>query len=501
MHITKIELQNFRAFRGFHTINIGKNRKNLLVYGENGAGKSSLYLALKAFLHGQGQSLEPHRNIFANDQEEAYIKLHIAENMHAPKWSDQGNGPGNPRTTLNETDWEKIRDAARTSGFLDYKTLLETYFLTIEAEQVNLFPLLAHSLLRDVPDDENISLGAHWHLLNAKLQQAKRHTSRFIEEYQQHLQAFNVHFAKLLGNIQGEAEQILARFGYKVTLTFKFEGLQLYSKQLQGANVALDVKYFERPIARHHTFLNEAKLSALALAIYFAALRQTSHDRDALNLLVLDDVLIGLDMSNRLPVLDILAEFFQDYQIIFLTYDRTWYEMVKTRLSASQWARIELYCDVEPATEIERPIIKGSLDYLERARSYVTMHDYRGAMMYARTAFETMLKAFCVKRRLNVRYDANNMHTAGDLWSAVQGAKKDQHELGQDKAKKRFIAPELGHDMGFKLRYVLNTYSHANVVNDVKAEVEQVLQALTELQALLDAAPPKQQIQDRREER
>ena len=50
MRITDIEIKNFRAFPKTYRINLRNAGKNLLVYGENGSGKSSLYLALKYFL-------------------------------------------------------------------------------------------------------------------------------------------------------------------------------------------------------------------------------------------------------------------------------------------------------------------------------------------------------------------------------------------------------------------------------------------------------------------
>ena len=46
--IKKITLNNFKFFHGKETIDL--NRKNLLLYGENGAGKSSIYWALYTFL-------------------------------------------------------------------------------------------------------------------------------------------------------------------------------------------------------------------------------------------------------------------------------------------------------------------------------------------------------------------------------------------------------------------------------------------------------------------
>ena len=46
MRITEIEIKNFKAFYGTYQINLRKSGKNLLVYGENGSGKTSLYFAL-----------------------------------------------------------------------------------------------------------------------------------------------------------------------------------------------------------------------------------------------------------------------------------------------------------------------------------------------------------------------------------------------------------------------------------------------------------------------
>ena len=50
MRVTNVEIKNFRRSNGTFQINLDKSGKNLLVYGENGSGKSSLYLALKSFL-------------------------------------------------------------------------------------------------------------------------------------------------------------------------------------------------------------------------------------------------------------------------------------------------------------------------------------------------------------------------------------------------------------------------------------------------------------------
>ena len=68
----------------------------------------------------------------------------------------------------------------------------------------------------------------------------------------------------------------------------------------------------------------EGVLSALALAIYLAA-RLTCVPQDAsqhLKLLVLDDVLVGLDYGNRRPLMAMLEKHFPDWQVVLLTHDR-----------------------------------------------------------------------------------------------------------------------------------------------------------------------------------
>ena len=77
MRITKIEIKNFRSFYGSYQIDLHKAGKNLLIYGENGSGKSSLYLALKLFLESatHDHQFEAYQNIFIKDDDNGYIKM------------------------------------------------------------------------------------------------------------------------------------------------------------------------------------------------------------------------------------------------------------------------------------------------------------------------------------------------------------------------------------------------------------------------------------------
>jgi ABC-type uncharacterized transport system fused permease/ATPase subunit len=56
MRISKIELSDFRAFPGpqDYTLDLGPSGSNLLLYGENGSGKSSLFRAIQEFFRLDG---------------------------------------------------------------------------------------------------------------------------------------------------------------------------------------------------------------------------------------------------------------------------------------------------------------------------------------------------------------------------------------------------------------------------------------------------------------
>ncbi|MDE0043024.1 MAG: ATP-binding protein [Candidatus Poribacteria bacterium] len=148
MRVTNIEIKNFRAFYGTFQINLDKSGKNLLVYGENGSGKSSLYLALKSFLEsseGSSTRFEDYQNIFRAD--DGYIKFHLrldpGAKEHVYEWS----------RAVNETDDQLIIDASKAKGFLDYRALLETHYIHRENDIVDVFDLLIENLLANVVSD------------------------------------------------------------------------------------------------------------------------------------------------------------------------------------------------------------------------------------------------------------------------------------------------------------------------------------------------------------
>ena len=63
VRIKRIKITNYRFFRDEFELNF--DGANLLVYGENGSGKSTIYHALGFLAKGRFDSIEGERNIFS----------------------------------------------------------------------------------------------------------------------------------------------------------------------------------------------------------------------------------------------------------------------------------------------------------------------------------------------------------------------------------------------------------------------------------------------------
>ena len=84
--------------------------------------------------------------------------------------------------------------------------------------------------------------------------------------------------------------------------------------------VSPEISFRSLAIPAPQTFLNEARLSARARHLFRRPPgRAATLQADTPRLMVLDNVLIGLDQSNRLPVLQALDKHFPDWQIVLLT--------------------------------------------------------------------------------------------------------------------------------------------------------------------------------------
>lgn len=474
MRITKIRLKDFRGFRGEYCINLTASGKNLLIYGENGSGKSSLFQALNLFF-SPATSFAEHRNIFVNT-DDGYVKLEISDGHNSAdiyEWEQ----------TAHPFSEALIVEAAKTKGFLDYRALLETHYIHRQTEQINLFNLLINNLLANVvnPVDQTVFRERWRHIMEIV---DSRRSPRRAERLEQQLPDFTAGLISVLGELTGKANELLMVFEQALTISLDVPDngfvINNEDKSIDNAVVELSVIYQDTFVSRHHHFLNEARLSAIAISIYLGALLLNPPSR--LRILFLDDVLIGLDMSNRLPLLDVLEKYFSDWQIVLTTYDRIWFDMVRLRVSGWKpaWIAEEFYCRRLPG-EGDIPVHATEKDFLAAAQRHLDTDDLKAAAIYIRSAYEFEIERFCDRQNLPVRYCSNHKsQKSDDFWMALKNQKWERKEDG--KPIDDPVVPEsLQRRIELYRATVLNQLSHAVTVNLVHREVVEALVAVKDL--------------------
>ena len=488
MRIIKIEIKNFRAFYNHHIIELARvgerGKPNLLIYGENGSGKSSLLLALQYLLESGINNLKfsPYQNIFTHETDPGYIKFWLRDRLNTPvivhEWSST-------TCTTNDPD---IIAASQTKGILDYKRLLEVHFIHRQEPEVNIFELLVDSLLAHCINDIHPlqkTFADHWKDLLQIVPKQKNH-KRKIATFEAESQIFNQGLRAKLNELEQKITELMDYFGYKIVISFQFQGITFdnlakYRENqpedcINNRQILLKVKFLDKEISSPHHFLNEAKLSAIAIALYFSSLLVAPKPK--LKILALDDVFIGLDMSNRLPLVDIIKQQFNDYQIFLMTYDREWYEILKQRLNSSKWFFQELYRG-EITDNIEIPVWKQDIDYLDKAQEYLTptppqAPDLKASAVYLRTAFEVILKRFCNQHYLKVKYqeDARKI-TTDDFWQPTC-----QHKRGDGTL---FVSSTTRQNIELYRSLIMNPLNHAQISQTYVSEIQQAIDAVRSL--------------------
>lgn len=504
--LSSLTLHNFRAFPGPADAVIQLDGKNLLIYGENGAGKSSIFHALDGLFslkdrsYRRGKILAAQQNQFSDlDENDVSVSVEF-DDSYPSKWT----------TNSHPADIDGVEplivNAAYRKAMLDYRSLLETNYRHANGD-VNLFEAMVQTILRDWPISHVGSerrLAALWGTVQM-FWNSDRHnqgTRQFLSEA---LDSFNVGLQSALDAILPKANELLAGLGWadvKIE-SFRFPRLTINwhegvrsKRKLSGQAVFIDLKFRDSEIEAPHHFLNEARLSGLAIALYLAGRKICAQStfQDTPRLMVLDDVLIGLDQSNRLPVLRLLTNEFANWQIILLTHDRVWFEMARTHLPDSgdqEWTSLELFEGTEPGG-ITRPVQRPKnmdviADNLTLAKKFLTDHYDNAAAVHTRMAFEQSLKKFCERKGVPVAFKSNPKDlTTENLMNAIYSWLGDPKRV----VPKAILDPLLIAARASRT-VILNPYSHSTPVTLVTAEIQSAIDAVETLDAKFKEAFPK----------
>lgn len=406
--IVRISLKNFKAYLTPHDILLPYG-ENLLVYGENGSGKSSLGKAIMYYLDS---SVNRNKSFLCNQSgEDGYVKLSFADYDDQLKVIMNNTlqsyvSSSDSINSNNSIDF--IMQASVTAGFLDYLSLLEVFLVGEDKEKFFDFVIL--KLLGGfvaLSGGATKGFGKRWGILKDKLlvQSSSRNTNIHKVGLTE-LRRFETDLRASLDQIFIDVNDMLAtyfpHFGLRIQYELDNMNVVYGSKRRRsdwGINRGFKLKVLKEGelIDNYRMVLNEARLSAISICLYLASLKLIP--KTELWLLILDDVFIGIDSSNRLPFLRLLSNVFSKYQIILLTYDRGWYNLARTYLLSNtnqKWVTKELYNgEVEKDGKmLFNPLVIDGQSAIDKARSYLYSKDhpdYPASANYFRKAIEEIL--------------------------------------------------------------------------------------------------------------
>ena len=469
--INGIVINGFKAFPSLHTIEL--EGKHLLMYGENGSGKSSIYYALhcifnsyrkpdkgkKYFDKSNSQNLV---NRFFS-QKNALDKPHVAIN-----WSDRDGGPFSSK--VFEEGCEELKELAELETFFVNHQLLNGFFNFTNSNSINVFPIFLREILPYKYIDEQ---GTYMSLMYEQIEEeasklgnksSTKKINEMIDIFNRELEGFigdiNIAVSEIYKNhFKADGEQDLS-----IVLTYPeenpnpdvyFDGFRLKwdnrlirnqkgelerskNKSLIEPIIGIEIKEDGIEIPKPHVYFNEAKLTAIALSIRFALLKGINSDDDATppegSFLALDDMLISLDMSNRAKVVDFLLKISDKYKIYLFTHNRAFFEHFKERIYFANkskgvakedgWLFKELYKDDTPTNN---PKDFNSESDIARARKHYQEFDYPAAANYLRKAVEAMVNEVfppkLSKQNDGAKHERlrNVLEISFDFFSKIQG--------------------------------------------------------------------------------
>lgn len=400
MKIQNIQISNYRAFYGKYDIPV--NGKNLLIYGENGSGKSSFFHAVSDFFLSSITSLEdlPFNENEWNKRNPTTVEKQIAltfDNQAEPYYFNPD------KQTPNDMF---LKDIGNQNPFLTYSRLIKTYLTDKGGVEKQIFELLINDIVGRYVSSKGKKIIDYWTEF-VNLKNKRDGVNWRVRDVQNRLKDFNKEFKKIITDVVKTTNEYLKKYfknGIELEITvndFKSVATKVFylrnevKKQVKSAKVDIKIKLFGEPIDDYNFFLNEARLSALAISMYLASLKVIPEPQN-FKILFLDDVFIGLDNGNRMPLLDIIKSVdFKDWQVFITTYDKYWFEIAKRYLQDNQWNKFEMYVckDKENDLIFEKPIvIPFSDNYFQKAEKYKKAKDYPACANYLRKELERLIK-------------------------------------------------------------------------------------------------------------
>lgn len=414
--ITQIEIEGFKAFPKNFKLDLGTG-KNLLLYGENGSGKSSLYYALHVLLQSVFKDDKGAKYFKPGDTNGAEFVINNEHLINIFRFNEAKDNTYTPYVRITFDDgkiWRldngglssenggnesEIRMLNKNSAFINH-SYISRFHAARNSEEIDLWNVFYKDILPfHLPAGETQFLADLYNeIVEASTHKPSvRSLKEPIDKFNNHLYNLVSHINKNVNTIYNENFRNDGDLALNIQIVYLEENnpennlhehfYLAYDRVRDGKTIPLTlfaprigIKISEdgRTIYKPQSHFNEAKLTAIALAVRFAAM--TTAVITPGSFLALDDMLISLDMSNRMKIIKyLLNKIAPAYKLYVYTHDRLFYHtlkrIVETQYKKTEWIFGGIYINdsIVPNEPQYVPDDKTRIDKIEDAYK---CHDY-----------------------------------------------------------------------------------------------------------------------------
>jgi hypothetical protein len=161
-------------------------------------------------------------------------------------------------------------------------------------------------------------------------------------------------------------------------------------------------------------YLSESHLNSLGIAAFLASSKLFNR---ASEFFVLDDIVTSFDSNHRIRLVQLLQEEFSSRQILLLTHEPFWFDMIKKQLGPKGWLLRELDADSDSRLRIKESTILLKQEITRKKNEgSLTANDLR-------ICLERILKDISLALEVKVAFrynDENERRMSGELLSALR---------------------------------------------------------------------------------
>jgi len=311
--MNSLNIKHFKAYKGEILIDFTSSNKDLLLYGENGSGKSSIYEAIKIiFFKNKLEREIPSPSV---PEEEESIRTEF--------WNKYNNNQASEsfEVTINEENHTSFNSS-------DYQVFMIAMDKFCFQDKIRLDELLNNNFDLNIDDIES--------LCHEKYEYIQNNVNEKLREFREE----NIEIT-----IDNEAD-------FSIKIKDNIRGLD-YKDNLSS-------------------YFNEAKLNLIVLLLVFESLL-LSEQENKKKIIVLDDFITSLDMANRTFLMKYIFDKFDGYQKIILTHNIYFYNLIMYLANDIYCNKEEwLFANLYEINNKHRLYIKGELTVHKIKTAYKT---------------------------------------------------------------------------------------------------------------------------------